>query len=379
MKRIVLAAIFAVGSSPLPTLAQQSAPPPTVTVVTLQAQDVTITTRLPGRVVASGVAEVRPQVNGIITKRLFEEASKVNQGDPLYEIDPASYRAQVAAAKAAVAQAQARLDSATKAADRQQELLARTVTSQQTVDDAISTRDEAAAALEVAQAQLLSADIDLDRTTIRAPLSGVIGLSQTTQGALVTAGQATALAVIRKLDPIYVDVTQSAEELIRWRQGRTLASLKDADKTVKLLLADGSVYAAAGQLTAAEPHVNEQTGVVLLRLTFPNPDMTLLPGMYVQVDLPQGVIPKAVLAPQRGVGRDLRGNPTALVVGADDKVEERKLTIVRDQGPNWIVSSGLKPGDRMIVAGLQMIRPGMIVRPEEAASTDTVATPTTGN
>lgn len=367
LARFTLLAAFGAALLAAPAIAQQSAPPAAVTVMTLKARDVTLTTKLPGRVVASGTAEVRPQVNGIITKRLFKEGSEVKEGAPLYQIDAASYRAQVAAARASVDQAKARLSAAQKEAERQQQLLSRSVATQQNVDDAISTRDADAAALEVAQAQLLSANIDLDRTTIRAPLSGIVGLSQTTQGALVTAGQATALAVIRKLDPVYVDVTQSAEELIRWRKGKTLASLEGADKTVKLILADGSTYDHTGELTAAEPHVDEQTGVVVLRLTFPNPDRTLLPGMYVQVDMPQGVIHGAILAPQRGVSRDTRGNPTALVVTADNKVEERKLTVVSDKGNDWIVSKGLKSGDRIIIAGLQKVRPGMTVKPEEAA------------
>lgn len=364
--------VVVLGMLPHQVRAQEGRPPAAVTVVTLQAQDVTLTATLPGRVVASGVAEVRPQVAGIITERLFDEGSRVEKGDELYRIDPASYAAEVAAANATVAQAQAALDAAQKERDRVAALLARNVASQQTVDDADAARDAAAAALQVAKARLLSANIDLERTTIRAQLSGEVGRSLTTQGALVTAGQADPLAVIRKIDPVYVDVTQSAAELIRWRSGKTASDLGEADQTVELTLADGSVYDHTGQLTAAEPYVNELTGVVLLRLEFPNPDQQLLPGMYVQVELPQGVAPDVVLAPQAGVTRDRRGNPIAMVVNDQNAVEQRDLTVLGDRGKFWIVSDGLKAGDRLIVAGFQKIGAGMTVQPEEAAA-DTAA------
>ncbi|MHC0051994.1 efflux RND transporter periplasmic adaptor subunit [Actibacterium sp. D379-3] len=346
-------------------VAQEAPPAIPVTVVTLKSQDATLTATLPGRVVASGVAEVRPQVAGIITERLFEEGSDVTVGDALYRVDSATYEAQVAAARAAVAQAQATISATEKEADRVEALLGRNVASQQNVDDAIAARDAAAAALQVAEAQLQSAEIDLDRTTIRAQLSGSIGRSLTTQGALVTAGQAEPLAVIRELDPVLVDVTQSAAELIRWRRGHTDEQLGDADRTVVLTLADGNPYEHTGELTAAESHVNELTGVVVLRMEFPNPDRLLLPGMYVQVEMPQGVIKDTILAPQEGVTRDRRGNPIAMVVNADNVVEQRMLTVVRDRGPYWIVSEGLEDGDRIIVEGLQKIRPDAVVAPQE--------------
>lgn len=337
-----------------PALAQQSggeAPPPMpVTVVTLHSQDVTLTSTLPGRVVASGVAEVRPQVSGIITERLFAEGGDVSMGDALYRIDSATYEAQVASAEASVAQAQATLRAA-----------------EQDVDSATAARDAAAAGLKVAEAQLLSSRIDLDRTTIRAQLTGKVGRSLTTQGALVTAGQADPLAVIRALDPVYVDVTQSAAELIRWRRGHTDLELGGADRTVALTLADGEGYEQTGELTAAEPHVDELTGVVLLRLEFPNPDGLLLPGMYVQVEMPQGLLENVILVPQEGVSRDNRGRPISMVVNADNVVESRELTIVRDHGADWIVSDGLADGDRVIVAGLQKTAPGATVVPEERA------------
>ncbi|WP_424933638.1 efflux RND transporter periplasmic adaptor subunit [Amaricoccus macauensis] len=354
-----------------PLLAQEGGegpPPSPVTVVTVEAQDVTLTSTLPGRVVASGVAEVRPQVDGIIVERLFAEGSEVEVGDALYRIDSATYEALEAAAEASVAQAQATLGAAKKEAERMQSLRERNVVSEQDVDDAVSSRDAAAAALKVAEAQLLSAQIDLDRTTIRAPLSGTVGRTLTTQGALVTAGQAEPLATIRALDPVYVDVTQSAAELIQWRRGRTHEELGEADTTVALTLADGTTYEETGELTVAEPHVNELTGVVLLRLEFANPDELLLPGMYVQVEMPQALLEDAILAPQEGVTRDNRGRPIAWVVNEDNVVETRELTILRDQGHNWIVSEGLSAGDRVIVEGLQKTGPGATVVPEERAA-----------
>lgn len=340
-------------------------PPPAVTYVTLENQDITLTSLLPGRVVASGVAEVRPQVDGIIMERLFEEGAEVNLGDPMYRIDPASYQAQVAAAKAAVAQAQATYDAALSDATRNERLSQRGVVSEQALETAVAARETASAGLQVAQAQLQTAEIDLDRTTIRAQLSGVVGRSLTTQGALVTAGQIAPLAVIRAIDPVLVDVTQSAAELLAFRRGSVEDKLADADTSVALTLADGTEYEHRGELTAAEPHVNERTGVVTLRLEFANPDHFLLPGMYVQVQIPQGRAPNVVLAPQEGVTRNRRGLPIAYVVNAEDAIEERELTTQGTRGSNWIVTKGLEGGDRMVVAGLQRIRPGAKVRPEE--------------
>ena len=352
-------------------------PPPAVTVVTLKSEDVTLTARLPGRVNASGVAEVRPQVSGLITERLFDEGKPVAKGDALYRIDDASYRAAKAAADAQLAQAEAQEKSAAREAERQATLRERAVTSQQNLDDALAQRDVAAAAVKVAEANVLAAEIDLERTVIRAPIAGTAGLSQVSQGALVTSGQATALTVIRSLDPVNVDVTQSAAEILRWRRSSTTLR-EDENAEVTLRLADGETYEHTGKLSAAEPHVNEQTGVIVLRLQFPNPDQFLLPGMYVQVEMPQGDIPEAVLVPQEGVSRDRRGRPVAMVVTAEGVVESRELTILRDSGSNWVVSKGLAAGDRVIVAGLQKVAPGMPVTAEErvpapAADTATVS------
>lgn len=363
-----LASLFLGG----PIMAQQAGgemPPPAVTVVTLHAENVTLTATLPGRVVASAEAELRPQVNGIITERLFEEGSHVATGDPLYRIDPRSYEAAVAQANASLSQAQAQANAANRDADRVAALRNRSVASEQTQDTAVAARETANAAVAAAEAQLLAAQIELDRTTITAPLDGVIGLAQTSEGALVTASQATPLAVIRSIDPVRVDVTQSAAEIIRWQRQGAQAALPDGvDRTVTLHLADGTRYEHTGSITAAEPHVDETTGVVTLRMEFANPDSLLLPGMYVLAEIPTAEMQDVVLAPQEGVTRDRRGRPLAMVVNAENVVEERLLDIVQDHGNTWVVRDGLKAGDRLIVAGFQRIAAGATVTPEEQAA-----------
>jgi len=349
----------------MPAFAQESPPPTPVTVVTLEAKDITLTAPLPGRVAASSAAEVRPQVDGIIRARLFEEGRPVEKGDALYEIDAASYEAQKAVAEAGLAQAKAALKSAMIEYDRQQELKSRNVVAQQNLDSAIAARDSAEAAIKLAEANLLSAEIDLDRATIRAPIAGVVGLSQITQGALVTSGQASPLTVIRALDPVYVDVTQAAAEMLRWqRAGSDAVFAGNIGQTVELRLTDGSTYEQKGELSAAEPHVDEQTGSILLRLSFPNPDHFLLPGMYVQVEMPQGLIKGAILVPQEAVTRDRRGRPMVFVVTPEHVVEQRTLTVQSDQGANWVVTEGVASGEMVIVAGLQKVSPGMTVAPQ---------------
>lgn len=343
-------------------------PPPEVTVVTLAAQDITLTSKLPGRVVASGTAEVRPQVSGIITKRLFKEGEAVTMDQPLYQIDDATYRAAYAAARAELAQARAQLSKTEKEEDRIRELSQRKVATERNLEEAVAAREVASAAVQLADARVQQAKIDLDRTTIRAPLAGTIGRTLVSPGALVAAGQDSAMTVIRTLDPILVDVTQSAAEMLAWRRGDTIRALNDTDLKVRLLLADNSAYDHVGFLRAAEPFVDRQTGVVTLRMQFPNPDALLLPGMYVQVEMPQGVARNVVLAPQEGVTRDRRGNPQALVVNADGVVERRDLKILQARGADWIVSEGLGAGDRIIVAGLQKVAPGAPAKPVERES-----------
>ncbi|MEQ8965498.1 MAG: efflux RND transporter periplasmic adaptor subunit [Azospirillaceae bacterium] len=369
IRALALALVLTAGAGAALAQGQQGErPPQPVTVVTVQPETVTLSSTLPGRVAASEQAEVRPQVDGIITDRLFEEGGEVAAGDPLYTIDAASYEAAVARAEAEVAQARAEFGAAEKEAERARALVARNVASEQNLDQAASARDAAAAAVQVAEARLRSARIELDRTTIRARVSGEIGLSRTSRGALVSASQTEPLAVIRKIDPVHVDVTQSAAELVRWRRGQAQDDLGAASREVALTLADGSTFAQTGTLTAAEPHVDEQTGVVVLRLEFANPEELLLPGMYVQVEMPTGTAEGVFLTPQEGVSRDRRGRPTALVVNADNVVEERSLTVLRDRGSDWIVGEGLSAGDRVIVAGLQKVAPGQTVAPEERAA-----------
>lgn len=358
--------LFLAASLPLSALAQDAPPPTAVTVVTLEAGDVTLTAPLPGRVAASSEAQIRPQVNGIIRERLYVEGRPVEKGDLLYRIDAASYEAQKTSAEAQLAQANASLRSAQREFDRQQELKTRNVVTQQNFDSAISTREIAAASVQVAEAQLLATEIDLERTAIRAPIAGFAGLSEVSVGALVTAGQATAMTTIRSLDPVYVDVTQAAADILRWRRADGGAKFaEELGQVVQLKLADGTTYEHQGELAAAEPHVSEGTGTIVLRLSFPNPDGFLLPGMYVQVSMPQGVVKNAILVPQQAVTRDRRGEPTTLVVNDENVVEQRNLTVLRDHGSSWVVTSGLSAGDRVIVTGLQKTAPGATVSPEE--------------
>ncbi|MBT9382855.1 efflux RND transporter periplasmic adaptor subunit [Pseudooceanicola sp. CBS1P-1] len=338
-------------------------PPGAVTVVTLEPQSLTLTSTLPGRVRAFAESEVRPQVNGIVTERLFQEGSDVSEGQVLYKIDATTYQAAVDQARASVTSAQATLRAAERDFDRVSALSDRGVSTQQSMDEATSSRDTARAQVSVAEAALRSAQIELDHTEVRARLSGRIGLSDVSQGALVTASQTTALATIRKLDVVSVDVTQSAAELLQWRRGQGVQAVEDAD--VALTLADGSTYEQTGKLTAAEPHVDEQTGVVVLRLQFPNPDGVLLPGMYVQVEMPTTRVENVFLVPQEAVSRDRRGNPTALVVNAENKVEPHPLKVLQDQGSDWVVTGGVAAGDRVIVAGMKSAAPGATVVPQE--------------
>ena len=358
---------------------QGEMPPPAVTVVTLHAQDVPLTTTLPGRVAASAEAEVRPQVNGIVTQRLFEEGRHVTVGQPLFLIDKTTYEAAVAQAEAAVAQALAQSENARREAERVGALRDRRVASESSTDSAIAARDAAEAAVKVAEAQLRTAQIELERTTIRAELDGEIGLTQASQGALVTASQASPMAVIRKLDPVYVDVTQSAAEVIRFRRqmAETDWQVRN-DQKVTLRLADGTDFGTDGTLTAAEPYVNETTGVVTLRLSFDNPERILLPGMYVQAVVQQTVATDVILAPQEGVARDRRGQPIAMVVNAQNVVEQRQLTILQDQGNAWVVSEGLSDGDRIVVEGVQKIGVGMTVAPEERKAPEAPAADAAG-
>ncbi len=365
---VVLSMVLTTALSGAALAQNQESPPTPVTVVTVEPENVTLTSTLPGRVVASAAAEVRPQVAGIITERLFNEGGQVEEGDVLFTIDPATYEANVTQAQAQVTLAEAQLSAAQKELTRFEELRQRNVTSDQAYDAALATRESNAASLQVAEAQLQAAQIELNRTSIRARLSGEIGRSLTSQGALVTASQADPLAVIRNIDTVYVDVTQSAAEVLQWRRGNGAEALGDIDQSVKLTLADGSIFDQTGSLTAAEPDVDEQTGVVVLRMSFDNPDKLLLPGMYVQVEMPTRPIEGAFRVPQEGVSRDRRGQPIAMIVNAENAVEQVSLTIAQDMGSDWIVTDGLSAGDKVIVEGLQKVQPGATVAPEERAA-----------
>lgn len=357
-------AALMLGSSLAAAQQPPQAPPPVVTVTMVQPESVMLTARLPGRIVAAAVAEVRPQVSGIITERFFEEGGSVKKGDVLYAIDPASYEAAVAQSEAAVAQAEARFKAADRESQRIQTLAKRNVAAQSELDDAIAARDVAAATIGVAKAQRKAALIELDRTRITASLSGEIGRAMTTQGALVSSAQSDPLAVIRNIDTVFVDVTASATNVLKWRRKRLGSDWRDIERQVTLYLADNEPYSHTGLLTAAEPHVDIQTGVVVLRMEFPNPDKLLLPGTYVRVDVQTDLVDDVFVLSQQAVGRDRQGRPIALVVNADDIVEERQLTVIQARDSDWIVQAGLNAGDRVILEGRQKAAPGTTVRAE---------------
>jgi membrane fusion protein (multidrug efflux system) len=340
-------------------------PPTEVGVVTLKVETVPLQTELAGRTTASLVSELRPQISGIVKARTFQEGAHVKVGQVLYEIDPAMYRAILAEANADVTASKATLDSAKLKDDRYANLAKIEGVSKQEADDAHAAHELALAAVSQKQAALEAARINLDYTSIKAPISGRIGTSAITVGALVTANQPAPLATIRSLDPIYVDLTQSSEARLKLRAELGGGKVQAGSTKVKLKLGDGSLYPQEGTLQFAEVAVDEATGTVTLRAQFPNPDDTLLPGMYVRAVLDQAINSAAILAPQQGITRDAKGNATALVVGAGDKVEQRTLVADRAIGDRWLVTSGLAAGDKLIVEGLNKIGPGMPVHATE--------------
>lgn len=331
--------------------------------VTLAPTAVTLTRELPGRVSALRVAEVRARVNGIVEKRLFTEGSEVKEGQPLYRIEAAPYQANLASAKANVARAQATLSSRRQVAQRDEELVGAAAVSQETVDNSEAALRAAEADLAAGRAAVQTAKINLEYTTVESPISGRIGRSQVTEGAYVQQASATLLATVQQIDKVYVDVTQSAAELQRLRRELDSDRLRAPDEAtpVTLLLEDGSPYAEAGTLQFTDVTVEATTASVTLRAVFPNPRGELLPGMFVRARIEQGVDPAALLVPQRAVTRDQRGQATALVVGADEKVERRQLVTDRVVDGAWLVTGGLQTGDRVIVDGLQKVRPGVQV------------------
>jgi membrane fusion protein (multidrug efflux system) len=342
-------------------------PPAEVTVVTLKSEKIALKTELPGRTTASLASEVRPQITGIVKARTFEEGAHVKAGQVLYQIEPAQYQAAYAGAKADLASAQAQLESAKIRDERYAGLLKIEGVSKQEADDARLAHAQAEAAVAQKTAALDMARINLGYTSIVAPITGTIGKSSVTPGALVTANQPTSLATIRSLDPIYVDLTESTEQRLKLRAQVGSGALQAGSTKVQLVLPDGSTYAQDGTLEFAEVAVDEATGTVTLRAKFPNPDSTLLPGMYVRAVLDEAIDQNAILAPQQGVSHDAKGNASAMVVGPDGKVEVRTLVATRAIGDRWLVESGLKEGDKLIIEGLNKIGPGMPVHANERA------------
>jgi membrane fusion protein (multidrug efflux system) len=340
-----------------------------VSVVTLKPESVTLTRELTGRAEASQVAEVRPQAGGIVERLLFTEGGSVKAGQPLYQLDQTAYRADANSASASVARAQAELVNAQKSAKRAAELAKTQMISGQDNDNAQAALRQAEAGLRAAQAGLQSANVPLGFTRVTAPISGRIGRSSVTRGALVTASQAAPLAVIQNLDPMYVAISQSSTELLQLRREIAAGNLQGSDAVpVDLLLEDGSRYPQQGKLSFAEATVDPATGAVALRVIVPNPDQLLLPGMFVRATLANAQRKDAILAPQQGITRDPKGNATAMVVGSDGKVEQRQVVVNRAIGNKWLVDSGLAAGDKLIVEGLQKIAPGAPVKVTEASA-----------
>jgi membrane fusion protein (multidrug efflux system) len=343
----------------------RAAPVPEVAIVTVQPQKVELTTELPGRTSAYLVAEIRPQVNGIIQKRLFREGSDVKAGQLLYQIDPAPFQVAHDSAKASLGKAEANLPSIRLRAERYRELIPDRAVSQQECDDAAAAMQQAQAEIEYWKTAVEAARINLGYTRVTAPISGRIGKSSVTDGALVTAYQPTALATIQQLDPIYVDVTQSSAELLRLKRnletGRLSPDGKNGKK-VRILLEDGTAYPLEGTLQFRDITVDPATGSFTLRIVVPNPEDLLLPGMFVRAVVQEGIAEQAILVPQQGVSRTPKGEPIALVVDEAGTVQQRKLTLNRAMGDKWLVSSGLAVGDRVIVEGMLNVRVGTVVK-----------------
>ncbi len=350
---------------PPPGLPPQAEGQPQVSVLVLQPRRVALDTELPGRTVPYQIADVRPQVTGLIQARSFQEGSLVKAGQPLYQIDAASYQASFDSAHAALAKSEANLRSTRLKSQRYSELVAIKAVSQQDQDDASAALEHAEADVAAAKAALETARINLAYTRVVLPISGRIGKSSVTAGALVTANQATLLSTVQQLDPIYVDVTQSSTSVLRLKHALARGDLKGGganSAVVKLLMEDGSTYPLSGKLQFSDVTVDQGTGAITLRAVFPNPSADLLPGMYVRAVVQEGVSDQALLVPQPAVSRDATGKPIAFVVGADGKLESRTITTERAMGDQWLVTSGLKPGDRLVVQGQQKARPGQPVQ-----------------
>ena len=341
-----------------------SSGPREVVIIKLEPRREVYTTALAGRIASFQVAEVRPQVGGILQQRLFTEGADVKAGQALYQIDPATYEAALDSAQAALMKAEANVTPARLKAERFRELLAIKAVSKQEYDDAQAAFKQAEADVAVNRAAVKTARINLEYTKVRSPISGRIGKSAFTPGALVTANQAQALTSVRKLDPVYVDITQSSQDLLRLRAQFTNGELRSAaeEAPVRLKLENGAMYPHEGRLQFTDVSVDESTGMVSLRALFPNPEHILLPGMYVRAVIAEGVDENALLVPQRALRRDPKGQASVLLVDGGGKVDVRLVDVGRTVGDSWQVLSGLKPGDRVIVEGGQNVRPGMSVK-----------------
>ncbi|TKC89774.1 efflux RND transporter periplasmic adaptor subunit [Trinickia terrae] len=347
---------------------KQSAPPqqtPEVGVVTIQQSSVPVVTELPGRTNAFLVAQVRARVDGIVLSRDFTEGSEVKAGQRLYKIDPAPYIASLNNAKATLARAEANLVSTTAQANRYKVLVAANAVSKQDYDNAVASQGQAAADVAAGKAQVQTAQINLGYTDVISPITGRTGVSQVTPGAYVQASQATLMDTIQQLDPVYVDLTQSSLDGLKLRrdvqEGRVKTSGPSAAK-VSLILEDGRTYSEPGKLQFSDVTVDQTTGSVTIRAIFPNPNRVLLPGMFVRARIEEGVNDRAMLVPQIGVSHNQKGDAIALVVGPDNKVAPHTLVTTGMNGPNWVVESGVQPGDRVIVQGTEKVRPGMEVK-----------------
>ena len=365
---LLSAALMACGDKQQPAAAS-AAPPPEVAVVTVRPGTVVLSTELPGRLEPTRVAQVRARAAGIVQKRLFREGSDVKAGQALFAIDAAPYQASLQSAQATLAQAQSTLANASGVVTRYRPLVAANAVSKQEFDAAVAAEKAAQAQVAAGRAAVQTARINLNYATVTAPISGRIGRSSVTRGALVTASQATPLAVIQTLDPMYVEVSQSSAELLQLRREIAAGSLQGTDEVpVNITLEDGSAYPQQGKLSFAEAMVDPATGAVALRVVVPNPDQLLLPGMFVRATIANARRQDAILAPQQGITRNAKGDATAMVVGADGKVAQREVVVSRAIGNKWLVESGLKAGDKLIIEGLQKIAPGAPVNATEASS-----------
>ena len=361
---IVLSGCSLAGCKDQAPAASSSGPVP-VTVQRVEARQIGLSSELPGRTAAFRIAEIRPQVSGLILKRQFVEGADVKAGEVLYRIDPALFQAELDNTEAALTRAEANLPAVRSRAQRFTKLLPVKAVSQQDHDDAIAALRQTEADVESLKAQVKAARINLQYTKILAPISGRIGRSNVTEGAIVTAYQAMSLATIQQLDPIFVDVPQSTTELLRLRQRLEQGQLDqqgEGQGKVRLILEDGSIYHQEGSLQFRDVSVDPTTGSVILRAVFPNPHGDLLPGMFVRAEIREGVNPQAILIPQQAVSRDRKGNPSVLVVDEQNRVEQRMLTLDRAINDRWLVTAGLAVGDQIIVEGLQKVRPGVEVQ-----------------